>query len=245
MTARATLTGNQFDLDALVALFPIGDPRVVRTGDETFLEASALDDALHAKDGARLIEVAGGYLKRMNGAAALCDASYRPVVLANQFHRDNHRHINIIDEVRGRDSVGVVFAEVRLSATATMLVGGVPAVLPPEGPKLLTRAAVHRDVDELLALIGSVDALGWDTMWKAMEIIRQAVDGKAALLATGWITATAFDEFGYAANEPTASGDAARHARRPPKSPPARIMTIEEGRQFIRDLIWRWLDSLP
>jgi hypothetical protein len=96
-----------------------------------------------------------------------------------------------------------------------------------------------------LVLIGSADTLGWDTLWKAMEIVRTAVGGTAALIATGWVTTTEFDEFGYAANEPQASGDDARHARRPPKTPPARIMTIEEGRQFIRDLARHWLDSLP
>lgn len=154
VTARATLIGHELDLAALAELFPAGDPRVIRDGEETALEASALDDPLDAKDGARLVEIAGDYLKRMNGVAALRDASFRQVALANQFHRDSHRHIMITDEARGRDSLAVVFAEVRMSGAATMSVGGVPAALPPEGPQRLASAAAHPDADELLALIG-------------------------------------------------------------------------------------------
>jgi hypothetical protein len=251
MIARALLKGQGFDLDALADLFATGDPRVIQAGDETFLEATVLDEPFTAKDGGRLVEFAEGILARMNGTAKLRDAGYRTVTLANQFHRDNHQHVMVYDEACIRDSIsvaraGVAQGQVRMSATVTAHATGVPAATPvPEGPRQLARAAAHSDADDLLVLIGSADTLGWDTLWKAMEIVRTAVGGKAALIATGWVTTAAFDEFGYAANEPQASGDDARHARRPPKTPPARIMTIEEGRQFIRDLARHWLDSLP
>ena len=71
-----------------------------------------------------------------------------------------------------------------------------------------------------------------------------AVGGKAAPLATGWITADDHDVSGYSANHPDATGTDARHARRPPTTPPSRVMLIEDGQQFIRDLARRWLDSL-
>jgi hypothetical protein len=158
----------------------------------------------------------------------------------------------VYDKACIRDSIsvaraGVAQGQVRMSATVTAHATGVSATMPvPEGSRQLARAAAHADADDLLVLIGSAEnPLGWDTLWKAMEIVRTAVGGQAALIATGWVTTTEFDEFGYAANEPKASGDDARHARRPPKAPPVRIMTIEEGRQFIRDLARHWLDSLP
>jgi hypothetical protein len=51
--------------------------------------------------------------------------------------------------------------------------------------------------------------------------------------------------FAYSANNRAASGDGARHARRTLKGKtPDRVMSIEEGQQFIRDLARRWLDSL-
>ena len=179
------------------------------------------------------------------------DAGYQTVNLADQFHRENHRHVVVYDEACIRDNIsvtraGVAQGEVRMPATVTAHATGVSTTTPvPEGPRQLARAAAHPDADELLVLIGSGDTLGWDTLRKVMEIVKTDVGGKAALIATGWVTTTEFDEFGYAANEPQASGDDARHARRPPKTPPARIVTIEEGRQFIRDLARHWLDSLP
>ena len=251
MIARALLKGHGFDLNALAHLFATGDPRVVQTDDGTLLEATALDGPFTAKDGGRLAEVAEGILARMNGTAKLRDAGYQPVTLVDRFHRENYQHVLVYDEACVRDSIsvaraGVAQGQVRMSATVTVHIAGVPATSPvPAGPRQLARAAAHSDADDLLVLIGSADTLGWETLWKAMEIVRTAVGGKAALIATGWVTAAEFDEFGYAANEPQASGGDARHARRPPKTPPARIMTIEEGRQFIRDLALHWLDSLP
>ena len=52
----------------------------------------------------------------------------------------------------------------------------------------MARTTANADADELLALIGNAGALGWDPRWKALEIIRVAVGGRAALIATGWVT---------------------------------------------------------
>jgi hypothetical protein len=250
MIVRALLKGHEFDLKALVHLFANGDPRVVQTDEGTFVEATVLDEPFTAKDGGRLVGLAEGILVRMNGIAKLRDAGYQAVSLADRFHRENHQHVMISDEVHTRDNISVARADVaqgqvRMSAMVTAHTN-LPLTTPvPEGTRQLAGAAAHSDVDDLLVLIGSADTLGWDTLWKAMEIVRTALGGKAALIAMGWVTTTELDEFGYAANEPQASGDDARHARRPPTTPPAHIMTIEEGRQFIRDLSRRWLDSLP
>jgi hypothetical protein len=223
MITDALLKGHVFDLNALAQLFATGDPRVVQTADETLLEATVLDEPFTAKDGGRLVEVAESILVRMNGTALLRDAAYQPVALADRFHRENQQHVTVNDVVSIRDSIsvaraGVAQIQVRTPATVTANATGAPATTPvPEGSRQLARAAAHQDADDLLVLIGSADPLGWDTLWKAMEIVRTAVGGTKALLATGWVTATEFDEFGYAANEPQASGGDARHARRPPR----------------------------
>ena len=249
------LDGHEFDLNALARLFPAGDPQVVTTDEGTFIEAAALD-AVDFTDAARLVEVAAGILARLNGWAMLDDPGYRPVKLRNRFHRHRQAtdtHIVLGDEARVRDEATVLVAgsaEARLGGlTATVRTassGGVSETPPqPEGPRQLARAATHPDADDLLALIGTAGALGWDPLWKALEIIKVALGGKAALLATGWITADDHDVFGYSANHPDASGTDARHARRPSTTSPSRVMSIEEGQQFIRDLARRWLDSLP
>lgn len=73
----------------------------------------------------------------------------------------------------------------RMTGTGTLGIGGVPATPAPEGPQDLARVAAHSDADDLPALIGSADALGWDTLWKAMEIIRQAL-GRTLGGMGGW-----------------------------------------------------------
>jgi hypothetical protein len=137
-------------------------------------------------------------------------------------------------------------AEARLGALAAgVAVDGVPVTPAPTGPGRLTNAASNLDADVLLTLIGNSGALGWASLWKAIEIIKVAIGGKAALIATGWVTDDELNEFGYSANHPDAGGADARHARRPSGGRvPNRILSIEEGQQFIRDLARRWLDSL-
>jgi hypothetical protein len=250
VTVRVKLDGHQFDLEALAEHFSTGDARVVLADEGTFLVAD-LDHLMD--DGERLVQAANLLLARVNGYAALADSGYRPVRLCNTFVRENHpnhEHAVVHDEARARDRFTVVqvgIAEVRCKALpVTALVDGVPVPPPPaRAPVYVARAATDRDVADLLELVGNAEALGWDELWKALEIIKVRVGGKAALVTTGWVTADELDEFGYAANNPAASGTQARHARRPPGGTvPRRVMSIADGEQFIRDLARRWFDSL-
>lgn len=250
MTVRVRLEGHGFDLEYLAAHFPTGEPRIIATDEGTFLAA----DLGHLMgDGGRLVEAASALLVRLNGCAVLADPGYRPVRLGNSFVREEHpthSHVVLQDEARARDRATVVqldAAESRGKAyPVTALVNGVPVQQPaPKAPADLARAATDKDVAELLDLVGKAEALGWDELWKALEIIKVRVGGKAALLATGWMTEDEHEEFGYAANHPDASGAAARHARRPPGGKvPSRVLSVAEGQQLIRNLACHWLDSL-
>lgn len=250
MTVRVRLQGHPFDLEFLAAHFPTGEPRIVVTDEGTFLTA----DLGHLMDdGGRLVEAASALLVRLNGYAVLADPGYRPVRLGNSFVREEHTtHTDVVlhDEVRARDRVTVVqlgVAETRCKAyPVTALVNGVPVPQPaPKAHADLARAVTDKDVAELLDLVGNAEVLGWDELWKTLEIIKVRVGGKAALLATGWITDGELEEFGYAANHPDASGAAARHARRPPGGKvPSRVLSAAQGQQLIRNLARHWLDSL-
>jgi hypothetical protein len=214
-----------------------------------YLEASALDDLFG--DGGALVAAATEILARLNGHTMIDDAGYRLVRLRNRFvQRPGVEHAVVHDQAVARNHVVAMagVAEARGAAFAAgVVVDGAASEAPtPEGPRQLLRAAANSDADELLALIGKAEVLDWATLWKAYEIVRDAVGGKdAAVVATGWVTEDDIVNFGHAANEPSASGSAARHARRRPwNKQPTRILSIEEGRQFIRDLARRWLDSL-
>jgi hypothetical protein len=188
VTTRALLQGHEFDLATLRLQFPVGDPHVVSTADCTFLEATALD-AVDFADAAQLVRIATELLAKLNGWTLLADAEYQPVELCGQFHRDlpldgsKHSHVMVSDEAPARDfaAAGLGEARLRLSAriTTTRPNGIVPdpsATAPTA--RHLARVAAHPDANELLTLIGTAGTLGWDVLWKAMEIVRQAVGGK-------------------------------------------------------------------
>lgn len=143
--------------------------------------------------------------------------------------------------------VGVAEARCGALAAAAIVDGEASEAPAPVGPRQLARAAASSDADDLLALIGKAEVLDWVALCKAYEIIRAAVSGKdAAVVATGWVTEADIVNFGHAANGPSVSRSAARHARRRPwNKQPTRILSMDEGQQFIRELARRWLDSLP
>ena len=252
MTVRAELEGHSVDLDALAREFPTGDPHIVVTDQGTFLEATALDSLFD--DAGGLVDTANEHLARLNGYAILAVAGYQAVRLTSRFVREGgptHVHLVAHDEARARDSVTVVAsvaAETRATAcvVASVVVDGVPvAPPPPEGLRHLARATTDKNVADLLALIGNAESLGWYELYKAYEIICDAVgSGQKGLLDRGWTTKVELSRFTGSANHPDASDVEARHARQA-GGPPSNAMTLGEGQQFIRDLARRWLDSLP
>jgi hypothetical protein len=252
MTVKAELEGHPVDLDALAREFPTGDPHIVVTGEGTFLEATALDSMFD--DAGRLVDTANEHLARLNGYAILAVAGYQAVRLTSRFVRaggPTHVHLVAHDEARARDSVTVVAlvsAETRATAfvVASVVVDGVPvAPVPPDGLRHLARATTDKNVADLLALIGNAESLGWYELYKAYEIIRDAVGGgQKGLIDGGWTTKLELSRFTGSANHPDASGAGARHARQS-GGPPSNAMALGEGQQFIRDLARRWLDSLP
>jgi hypothetical protein len=249
VTALAELEGHDFDLAALARHFPTGDPRIVVNNDRTYLEASALDDVLN--DAGGLIATAGEILRRLNGYAVLDDPSYRPVRLSNRFLPGSDAttvHRVVGDEARAQEHVVVVAvsAEIRLGAlVAGTAVNSVPlAPSTPDGPRLL--ALGNSDFDDLLSIAGESGHLSWSDMYKAFEIIRDAVPGRGrdGLIATGWTTKADLSAFTGSADHHRVAGiHEARHARMSGDLP-KRTMSREEAQVYIRDLARKWRDSL-
>lgn len=251
MTVRAELEGHPNDLEALARQYPSGDPRVVAQDGVTYLETTELDRHFGGAAGV-MVEAASKALARLNGFLKIADPHYSLARLRNRFERaGNSESFQAIgDDAHARDRITVVQPRSVDSrgrvGTPTISAGGAPPATPPapEGLRHVAKASVDRNVADLLELIGSEDQLDWYGMWKASEIVRYAVGGKPKLLATGWTSEDEYDSFAYPANNEAASGPGARHARRPPSTPPAWIMTEAEGREYVRRLAGRWLNSL-
>jgi len=257
MAVRALIDGHQFDLQALTELFPKGDPRVIQDDNEDgqyFLEAAELD-ALFTDPGA-MHGAAIAVLAQLVGAARLDDDSFYPVRVVGRY--DRHRPaggtettIQVTDSAHTRDRVTVVAVEAAESrgqvGAVTILTNGVQVKPEPRGPRYLALAAAHPDVAELLTLVGNAEQLGWIELFKAFEIIHDAVSGgrkgNQTLVATLNIPKSEIKRFTGSANRPDVSGSDARHARQSGE-PPKQSMTLPDGRDFIRNLAGRWLDTI-
>jgi lauroyl/myristoyl acyltransferase len=79
VSIKAELKGHEFDLDALVHLFPSGSIRVVRENGVYYLLA---DDIDNRPQGVPFYEVAPETLKTVNGLARVTDSAYQPVELS-------------------------------------------------------------------------------------------------------------------------------------------------------------------
>jgi hypothetical protein len=111
----------------------------------------------------------------------------------------------------------------------------------PAGPQRIALAGSNSDVAEVLEIMSGVP-LGWADLFKVHEKIQDSIQGSIPKM--GWASQADDHAFGASANRSDVSGRDARHARREKRPPPKRTMTIEQGREYIRDIVAKWLDFL-
>jgi hypothetical protein len=249
MTVKAWLKGDHFDLESLAELFPDGNIRVVKEGADFYLTATEITSP---PNGRKFHETAPEVLQRVNGLArALRPNDYKPVELVGRYQvgESQHHFAFLEDFAGGRDrilpptiTVGSSVAEGRGRVTAVGFVveAGTPVAPPLPGPKYLALAA-HPHVAEALAVMGNTDP-NWVDLYKVYEIIREDIR-PAKMHENGWVTRQDLNAFGDSANRPDVSGADARHARRPGRTP-TDTMSLQQARQFIGDLLIRWIDGL-
>jgi hypothetical protein len=170
-------------------------------------------------------------LDLVNGAAALVDPSYRPVVLMNRFRDDAGQNFVLASaNLTARSRLAVATAEVRGPDGKV-----VPPPPPPPtlGPEYMAAASRDPNVREVLDVLS--DGPGdWVELYKVFEVIRD--DGKP----TKWAAEADYSAFRASANLPSVSGADARHARRSSGNP-KRTMSIHEARDFIRKVSIAWI----
>lgn len=247
MPIKALLRGDSIDLSILAELYPEpGDPVVTADRSGYYLTSPTLPDSL-ANDAGQMLVRAGMLLRTINGAARIVSSSYRPVELSGAF-RDASDRQHVV--------VGAATAHARAHVFAVAVVtsaDGQPVQQPPPpAPEYIQLAAQHPDVADALTILGKPAPLDWFDLYKLYEIVRDNVDpsppgqsrkgNQKKLIDTGWLTKPDLGAFTGSANHQLASGGAARHVREPGPGP-TRTMSLDEGTQFIRDLVARWLSS--
>lgn len=82
----------------------------------------------------------------------------------------------------------------------------------------------------------------WFNLYKAYEILRDAVGGEHKIVKNGWVPKRELSRFTQTAQSRAALGDLARHASKK-YTPPANPMTLKEARNLVRAILAKWLDS--
>ncbi len=235
---RAVLSGDEYDLETLAGLFRTGDPTVERVGDVFLLGSASFDSLPEPDEVTKAIAVrdaAVEMLELVNGAAKIDSLSHRSVGLSGRIHREvngEEPHIHILAS-----------AEVRMRALLVAVAsGGAVSGVPPQAPaqQWVSVAASDADVGEVLRLF-SQPTVGWEALFKVLEIIEHNVGGRQVLLRHKWVTSGRLGIFTASANHPGVSGADARHARLS-GSTPSRSMIVDEGRALMQSLFQQWFD---
>ena len=245
MPIKALLRGDSIDLSILAELYPEpSDPVVTADRSGYYLTSPTLPDS-HVNDAGEMLARARELLRTINGAARIVSTSYRPVELSGAF-RDSVDRQHVVVEAETAHARAHVFA----AAVVTSADGQLVQAPAPPAPKYIQLAGQYPDVADALTILGKPAPLDWFDLYKLYEIVRDNVDpsppdqsrkgNQKKLIDTGWVTKADLGAFTGSANHQLASGNAARHAREP-GSGPTRTMSLDEGTQFTRDLVSRWL----
>jgi hypothetical protein len=241
MVWRAYVAGDDVDLMILRELFPPNsvppsDPAFSQDENGTYFTSARLDVfTAMAGDEHREVE---WLVTLVNGAAVAENASFRPVRAAGRYTDDEGRTSAV---------VGAGCAEIRVYISTAGVVGGENGVATPPPPPSTPRfvalaAATNGPAADLLELLGVDRPLTWADLYKVYEIITGETGGADAVTSAGWATGPELSTFRASANRRDISGPEARHARN--KGPaPAKVMTLEQGRELMRRLSRAWLPT--
>jgi hypothetical protein len=197
MTVKAWLNeqlGN--DLERVAQHFATGDPMVGSDAGDYYLTSRSFDD-LWVHGG---LDIAALWLlTQINAAERLLDPQLRPISLSCRFSDDSGRGPR---QLGGKIDFWSLLdrRDLQPRSTREPLSGA---------PTFVRRAAEHRDVAEVLIILGRGDWISWHDLYKIFEIVRDNVGSHKALIAKGWKSKediSAFTE-GYSAGRVEVQAD--------------------------------------
>ncbi len=247
---RVRLKGEAMDLEDLAGMFTSPDLRVVREGNDFFLESATFGPL---GDSAAVHEAARAILPILNGVAKVKQHRFRDVevdVYVIEFPEGGGRKHAIVTggsvTPRGRLQHVVLSAStIRVRARVhapTIIVGDQQPSRPEPGSLDTDRwaelAASDAKVFEALRIFGSRPH-DWVNLYRVLEI----VEGRTDIVGSGWASRNEIERFSRTANHPRAAGPNARHAESKVQPSP-NPMTTEQGSELIRRILAGWLGSL-
>ncbi len=227
----------QFNSDIDLVLFEktiAGSPvRLIEFQNRFFIEEPRTPDVDDMSRGLGLVSrYAEDELPRLNAAVKVLCPQYVPATLRCIVYLDDRGQGHPITfaegVVHGRDEEEAIRDFLRGPNTAF--------------PGVLHLYAQHIDVREALFYFGS-PGNPWSNLYKAREIIADAMGGDDAILASGWCSRKALARFDRTANHQEAIGKFSRHARIK-AVPPPNPLEERDARELIRKLLRDWIQML-
>lgn len=215
---RVELSGAKLDLDSLRREIHDADIEFSIEGDRCFLTASRMEAA---RDAMEADSLARDLVAELNAAARLEWRNAEPVEVARIYERGKKPGVwmqhAILAAAKGRSlfhAVGAVVVAGEESDTPDP---------PSRVQQIVERADADDDVQELLHHLGG--ELTWYELYKAYEIVKKSGRG----------------------NRLTKTAQTKRHSRhyraRRGHQPPASPMSLDEARDYVRELAIEWLEN--
>ena len=157
---------------------------------------------------------------------------------------------NTASRLREDGSVlNVKLLSAKIAATATLTPS--PTVIradgsidpPPQPARHHEEADLVAKNDSLRTALLHLREGSWVSLYKAYEVVRDAVGGERRLRQLNWISASLLTRFTRTAQSPKALGTEARHGVEV-GMPPSNPLTDAEAKRIITDLIGSWLKFL-
>lgn len=223
------LDGDDADLAELARLMNAPELNIVELDGSFLLESTGFE---HLGEPRQVLDAAQPLLGVIRGIARLRTPLLRPLTASA-----------VIDH-RGWTPITHKFvfpgtARLRIRAFAPTVVAGGAAVQNERPHSLGAELALDdQRVARALGLFGEEPT--WSSLYKVLDVLREAVPGKAALENKGWVPTGEIRRFTWTANSFNALGPDARHALANNKAPP-KPMLLDEAVALIGCLVEQWL----
>jgi len=200
---------------------------------EPYLDSPLFMDSMKAED---LMAVGEQLLDAANLVAILLLPAWRPVTCDSAFRlREDGSALN------------VKLVSARISASATLQAS--PTVIRADGsidpPTQPTRHNEEADIvtgnKPLRTALLLLRDGSWVNLYKAYEIVRDAVGGETMLRQLKWVSNSVLTRFTRTCQSPKVLGVEARHGVEV-GSPPSNPMRLSEAKRLIADLICKWIE---